>query len=198
MNTSIVLATVLCLLCMILTEWVHGNLAKQTFILPFTNEGKVVASRCPLTLGVSDTLSTAQVQVQKPREAVPFWWQKIGHPAVTSIAVKLVWDFSLRLLQMCTAVPLTKKQWCAIYQPQTMTEKSSCQCLSCRQPGGQHMFPGNICNSLHFQHKHKELAELVHLKWAHALAYSVSPLGPHVRKMLLSVRTPPLHSHPVQ
>lgn len=53
MNTSIILATVLCLLCTILTEGVHDNLAKQTFILPLRSEGNVVASRCPLTLGVS-------------------------------------------------------------------------------------------------------------------------------------------------
>lgn len=136
--------------------------------------------------------AAAQVQVQKPTEAVLFWWQRARHPAVTSIPVKLVWGFSLRLFQMCTAVSLTRSTGVRSINRKLWQRSHPVSVYPADSQEARHMFPGNICNSYHFQNKHKELAELVNLKWAHVLAYPASPLGPHVRRMLLSVRTPPL------
>lgn len=137
MNTSIILATVLCLLCTILTEWVHDNLAKQTFILPLTSKGKVVASRCPLTLGVSVTLSSSthagteiyrggDLLVTEDRASCCHQYRC---QAGLGFLPEIVPDVHRSLSD--------QKHWCAIYQPQTMTEKPSYQYFSCRQPGGQ-------------------------------------------------------------
>lgn len=57
------------------------------------------------------------------------------------------------------------------------------------------MFSGNICNSNPFPNKHKQLVCLCKSKVTHALPYPASPLGLHMKGMLLPISKKSLFSY---
>lgn len=196
MNTSIILATVLCLLCMILTEWVHDNLARHSSChLRVRERWWHPDAPWPLVF-LLRSAAAAQGQVQKSTETVLFWWQRIGHPAVTSIAVKLAW-VSPRDCSSCAQVYL----WLGAPACNLSTANYDREAVlsvfilqTARRPGTR--FQGIFVTHPISKINTKSL-QFVNLKWTHALAAPVSPLGPHLRRLLPSVRTPQLPASPV-